>query len=462
MNVASHPIERGEEPVHMGFAGISEELQSFLPCRGAPAPLALPMEQVEWFRRLGGALLAFYRAKNKLYRESVAERQPAWVARYLDNGKPDALVQLGRAKAFRDHLPAIIRPDVLPLHEGYAICELDSVPGGFGLAARMADCYRRQGHRVAGDVTIEEGFLRAISGGTTDAKPRVAIVVSDESGDYFDEMAWLARRLSQMGHEVVATRPRALRYTDEQVLVEVDGRRVTIDVVYRFMELFDLPNISKSELLLYLAKAKLVSMTPPPKAFLEEKLWFAFFHHPALQPYWHKELDGDDLSLLRDVLPSTWIVDPTPLPAHAVIPGLTADGRAVQGWGDIAKLGQRGRQLVLKPSGFSELAWGSRGVVIGHDTAKDDWAAAIERALGTFPETSWVLQEFRQPARQSISAFEQGSAGAVTFEGRARLTPFFFVDGGKAHLSTILATICSSEKKKIHGMRDAVMTVCAW
>ena len=139
-----------------------------------------------------------------------------------------------------------------------------------------------------------------------------------------------------------------------------------------------------------------------------------------------------------------------------------ADGRAVQGWGDIANLGQRGRQLVLKPSGFSELAWGSRGVVIGHDTAKDNWAAAIERALRTFPRTSWVLQEFKQPARQPISAFEHGSAEAVTFEGRARLTPFFFVEGGKAHLSTILATICSSEKKKIHGMRDAVMTVCAW
>ena len=107
-----------------------------------------------------------------------------------------------RVKAFRDHLPAIIRPDVLQVRDGYAICELDSVPRGFGLAARVAECYRRRGHRVVGDLTVEDGFVRAIAGATAGAGSPVAIVVSDESRDYFDEMDRLARRLTEMKHEV--------------------------------------------------------------------------------------------------------------------------------------------------------------------------------------------------------------------------------------------------------------------
>ena len=45
--------------------------------------------------------------------------------------------------------------------------------------------------------------------------------------------------------------------------------------------------------------------------------------------------------------------------------------------------------------------------------------------------------------------------------GRARLSPYYFVAGGKAELAGILATVCSAEKKVIHGMKDAVMVPCA-
>ena len=46
----------------------------------------------------------------------------------------------------------------------------------------------------------------------------------------------------------------------------------------------------------------------------------------------------------------------------------------------LAQTTQKERQLVLKPSGFSELAWGSRGVSIGHDLPQVEWAAALEQA----------------------------------------------------------------------------------
>ncbi len=45
--------------------------------------------------------------------------------------------------------------------------------------------------------------------------------------------------------------------------------------------------------------------------------------------------------------------------------------------------------------------------------------------------------------------------------GRARLSPYYFVTGGKVELAGILATICPADKKVIHGMKDAVMVPCA-
>jgi hypothetical protein len=49
----------------------------------------------------------------------------------------------------------------------------------------------------------------------------------------------------------------------------------------------------------------------------------------------------------------------------------------------------------------------------------------------------------------------------VSMPGRARLSPYYFVAGGKAELAGVLATVCPLDKKIIHGMRDAVMLPCA-
>jgi len=48
-----------------------------------------------------------------------------------------------------------------------------------------------------------------------------------------------------------------------------------------------------------------------------------------------------------------------------------------------------------------------------------------------------------------------------TMQSRVRLTPYYFVVEGTTHLAGILATLCPQDKKKIHGMADAVMMPCA-
>ena len=79
---------------------------------------------------------------------------------------------------------------------------------------------------------------------------------------------------------------------------------------------------------------------------------------------------------LQEVIPYTWLLDPTPLPQHAVIPRLE-----IHDWREAGKLSQKERELLLKVSGFSPLGWGSRGVSVGQDLPQAEWQRLIEEAL---------------------------------------------------------------------------------
>src|SRR3982074_3077880 len=107
------------------------------------SPDAFPIEDkfLTELEQLGHRLLIFQRACNQLYQLSVKGKQPAWVARYLDAGKPPELIELSRQKQFRDVLPRVIRPDLILTDEGYTIAGIDSVPGGIGLTGWLNQPY---------------------------------------------------------------------------------------------------------------------------------------------------------------------------------------------------------------------------------------------------------------------------------------------------------------------------------
>ena len=67
--------------------------------RTSPAPYSLGPALAKEVESLGRVLLQFYRAVNLLYRKSVEGKQPEWVARWLDLGKPAELIQLQRLPA---------------------------------------------------------------------------------------------------------------------------------------------------------------------------------------------------------------------------------------------------------------------------------------------------------------------------------------------------------------------------
>lgn len=433
--------------------------------RLATAPFSLDPGEAEALRDLGRHLLEFYRALNRLYLQSLRGGEPAWVAAYLDQGKPDWLVAYARMKRFRDELPGVLRPDILATEDGMVLTELDSVPGGIGLTGSLSAAYADEtppGEALVGGADgMVQGFaamLRDKAGGRPGC---VAIVVSEESKDYRPEMEWMARRLRETGLEAYCADPRELRFTEESLLLPTGAGLLPVALVYRFFELFDLRNIPKTELIMYAAKKDRVVVTPPFKPALEEKLAFALLHHPILAPFWRRELSESTWTLLRRVMPRTWILDPTPVPPAAVIPGLEVGARAVSNWGPLAVAGQKERRFVVKPSGFSELAWGSRGVSIGHDLGQAEWAGALDRALRAFPTTPHILQEFHKGRQVESAYYDSETCRVVPMAGRVRLSPYYFVSGGEAALGGVLATLCALDKKVIHGMRDAIMAPCS-
>ena len=435
--------------------------------RISPAPFLLSPTEVTFFESLGEQLLAFYRALNTLYYDSVRGTQPPWIAAYLDQGKPEALIAYSRMKRFRQALPAVIRPDMIPTDDGLVMTELDSVPGGIGLTAALSQAYAA----VASDAgTGEEliggpnGFLQGFEDmirDMADNRPGcTAIVVSEEAKDYRPEMAWLASQLRERGLDVWSVSPRDVRFTEDGLwLTEPKEQRIA--VLYRFFELFDLKNVPKSELMMYSVKKDAVAATPPFKPALEEKSAFALLHHAMLRDFWERALGTTTFTALRTIMPKTWVLDPRPLPPTAVIPDLEIGGRPVSDWQSLARATQKDRRFVLKPSGFSDLAWGSRGVSIGHDLPQEEWANRIERAMESFPVTPYILQEFHKGRQFDMSYYDAARETVVPMAGRARLSPYYFVADGTAKLAGVLATVCPLDKKVIHGMRDAIMVPCA-
>ena len=426
--------------------------------RISPEPYFLSQEETTFFHELGPHLLKFYSVLNRFYLDSVKGNFHPWIAEYLDAGKPQELIEFGRMKRMRQALPGIIRPDVIPTEKGFAVTELDSVPGGFGLTSALMSLYEDPSWKITGE-GIPSLFYKMAGSVAKEPTPNIAIVVSDEAKDYLSEMQYLGSLLNNKGVYVV--HPKDMSFRDEGLFVMNMGKWVRVDVLYRFFELFDLKNIPKSELLLYATKKGQVITTPPYKPWLEEKLSFALFSHPSLTSDWEKALGSETFTALTHLIPETWILDSRPLPPHGVIPALEVKGNQVRDWKELFPMTQKEREMVVKPSGFSPESWGSRGVVVGHDVSSDTWQQTLTKGLEQFPNQPSILQKFYKGIKVEAQYLNMVEDKIETMTSRVRLTPYYFVLGESTQLGGVLATLCPQDKKKIHGMVDAIMVPCA-
>ncbi|MDB6022808.1 MAG: hypothetical protein JWQ04_2665 [Pedosphaera sp.] len=404
--------------------------------RVSPTPFHLGAEMAKDLEGLGRVLLQFNKAVNRLYRLSIEGKQPAWVAEWLEQGKPADLIALQRSPAMKNEMPRVIRPDLLITDGGLSITELDSVPGGIGLTAWLNQTYARMGFSVTGG---GDGMLRGFASIFGDA-PNVDIIVSEESATYRPEMAWVADKLGEARFKI-----RDANFTQFQ-----DG-----GAAYRFFELFDTPNVPNAPQLFERAREKQTRLTPPPKTIFEEKMLFALLWNRNLREFWRQELGEGFFNRLLRLVPYSWMVDPTPLPPQGAIPELS-----LTDWNQLKTLSQKERELILKVSGFSPKAWGARGVYLGNDLSHAEWSAAVESALASFGTSPHILQRYRKPSLVEFQWFDFQKEQLIPMPGRVRLCPYYFVSGdgdaARANLGGILATVCPADKKIIHGMTEAV------
>jgi hypothetical protein len=401
------------------------------------SPDAFPIDDkfVGELDQLGHRLFVFQRACNQLYQLSIRGKQPAWVARYLDAGKPAELIEFSRRKEIRDDLPAVIRPDLILTEDGYVIAEIDSVPGGIGLTAWLNQTYSAFDNAIIGGTDgMLEGFGSVLPNGGD-------IVISQEAATYRPEMEWIAARLKDRHREF------DWRVIPAESYEPRDGR-----TVYRFFELIDLPNIPKIDNTLRANAERRITITPPIKPYLEEKMWFALFWMQPLREFWRRELGEKYFIKLQEVIPYSWLLDPTPLPQHAVIPRLE-----IHDWREAARFSQKDRDLLLKVSGFSPLGWGSRGIALGADLPHAEWQRRIDHALASFESSPTILQRFHKGRLFQHRYWHADSGEIKTMKGRVRLCPYFFVEGDRVKLRGALATIAPADKKFLHGMRDAIL-----
>lgn len=429
---------RGQMPTEGLFAGHE--------WRVSPNPFRLGAELASELDSLGRVLLQFYRAVNLLYRKSIEGRQPEWIARWLELGKPPELLALQRSAPFKNELPRVIRPDLLISENGLSVTELDSVPGGIGLTAWLNQTYSNlptEGGNVpvvGGPDGMLRGFESIFEGAST-----VHIVISEEAATYRPEMGWVANQLGSDKFRVQSDKFNDFR----------DG-----DAVYRFFELFDLANVTNSKSIFELASSKRIRLTPPPKPVFEEKMLFALLWNRHLHEFWRQELGERFFTRMLRLVPYTWLVDPSPLPPQAAIPELN-----LTDWQQLKSLSQKERELILKVSGFSPHAWGARGVYLGSDLSHADWSAAIDDAIAHFQQSPRVLQRYHKPGLVDAEWFDFARNEVVPMKGRVRLCPYYFVSGeaeqARARLGGILATICPANKKIIHGMTEAIFAPCS-
>src|SRR5277367_4398908 len=382
--------------------------------RIAPNAFALGAAQVELLEKLGLVLHHFNQACNLLYRQSATGKAHPWVAPLLDAGKPPELVTLARHDKVKGQVPAVIRPDLILTDDAFAMSELDSVPGGIGLTAWLGETYTALGENVLGGADgMRTGFESILNGGE--------VLISEESAAYRPEMEWL------VGKERV--RP-------------VEDFTPSGKPAYRFFEAFDFPQLTKFAETWQPGQP----LTPPLKPYLEEKLWLALFWSQPLQEFWRQEIGEKGQKLLQRLIPYSWVLDPTPLPHHAVIPELN-----IQSWEEMERFSQKQRDLVLKISGFSPHAWGARGVYVGSDLSAEEWAGRVRAALAEFSTHPRVLQRFIRGsmAKQDYAAENDE---IVTLNGRARVCPYYFVVNDRVTLGGVLATHCPPDKKLLHGM----------
>ena len=402
----------------------------------SPEPFCLTRKESQQILSLGETLFAFQESCEKIYRQSRKEKIPLWISEILDAGKPQWLIDsnlLSSQGIFR-----LIRPDLLLTEEGFYLTEIDSVPGGLGITAFLMDFFASEGINLGLKETLLSGMESILPEGGE-------VWISSESQDYRKEMEWLICKMNERKNEKWSC-----------VSAETASLK-EVPALYRFFELFDWESIPQIPSILNSLEKGRLSLPLPLQSFWEEKLWFALFWSPGLKKIWKENLRGFHLSRLEKCLPFSWILNEEILPPSAVLPHLNSNS-----WEEVGEFGRSERNLVLKRSGFHPESWGGKGVFIGNDINKEKWKEKLHLALRESSVHPWIMQKFHSAKIQEHPYYDK-KGEIQLLSVRARICPYYFLGlDGKLRLGGAFATLVPIDKKKIHGMDEAILVPCSF
>ncbi len=121
--------------------------------------------------------------------------------------------------------------------------------------------------------------------------------------------------------------------------------------------------------------------------WLNDPAWTALLRLPALRSAWMSDLRASHLQHLLQLLPPAWVMDTTPIPPGAVIPGLE-----IASWPELIRLRGTGRDFQIGPTALSD------------PHTENHWHTTLTQALETkpslciehFSSTSWILTRYHQ------------------------------------------------------------------
>jgi hypothetical protein len=168
----------------------------------------------------------------------------------------------------------------------------------------------------------------------------------------------------------------------------------------------------------------------------DDRIPFALVHLRALRDVWRRELRDSQFTRLQQVVPYTWILDPSPLPPQAVIPRLELHSMRA-----VAALPREARAHLLLRS--------DDGVILaGRDASDDRWRDAVNGALdeAAARPCACVLQESAAPKSVAHPVWDPAAGSARALETRVRLQPFYVTqDGVSATLAAVLAILATED-----------------
>jgi hypothetical protein len=117
--------------------------------------------------------------------------------------------------------------------------------------------------------------------------------------------------------------------------------------------------------------------------WLNDPAWTALLRLPALRSAWMSDLRASHFEHLLHLLPPAWVMDTTPLPPGAVIPGLE-----IASWPELIRLRGTGREFQIGLTTLSD------------HQPESHWQSVLQADLSLCIEhvssTSWILARYHQ------------------------------------------------------------------